>query len=94
MYFIRIHGEKPSIETFHDNAKKLGPNADVEKVDWKYFDASVIMNAYNQDANLPGTNEKIYSTFKTRLGNPKTQQFFRNFIASVKTGDNQKTDLP
>jgi hypothetical protein len=63
--------------------KRLGRNAHVDKSDWKYFDASIVMNAHNQQGNLPGTNEPVYGPMKACLRQPVTQQFFRNFINSV-----------
>lgn len=88
MYFIQIYGHKPSLATFHKNAAslkmKLGRNAHIEKDDWKYFDASVIMNAHKQNGNLPGTKEPVYRLLKACLRQPTAQQFFMNFINSVK----------
>jgi len=75
MYFIVVHGEKPLVEMFHLNAGKLenAKKSDIGKVDWRYFDAFAVKNCDLGD-------EKLYSTMKTRLEKPETQELFNNFI--------------
>lgn len=93
-YLLRIHGPKPTIQSIHKNAvaakKKLGNKAHVEKNDWKYFNAQVIMNAHNQNGNLPGTNEPLFGPMKGSIRNPNAQAFFNHFINSVKNAPKVK----
>ena len=79
MYCLKIHAEKPSIEAFHENVKKLSNNADVNKSDWQYFNTSVVMDIHSQEGNLPGTDAPLYSTMKTRLEKLRNQEFFKDF---------------
>ncbi len=79
MYCLKIQAEKPSIEAFHDNVKKLSNNTDVNKSDWQYFETDVIMDIHNHNGNLPGTDAPLYSTMKTRLEKLGTREFFKDF---------------
>jgi hypothetical protein len=87
-YFVWLHGPKPSIQAIHKNAallkKRLGHKAHVEKDDWRYFPAQLIMNGHNLNGNLPGTNEPLYGPTKAILRKPTTQAFFSRFINAAK----------
>lgn len=87
MYFLWIHGPKPLVQNIHQNAalahQNLGHQAHVEKTDWKYFNAQTIMNAHNQNGNLPGENEPLYGPMKAVVRQPAAQQFFVTYINAV-----------
>ena len=87
LYFVRIHGKKPSLHEINKNAKKakkkLGHKAHVEKVEWKYVNAQQLLNAAHQNGKFPGTNENIFGPAKAILKKPATQAIFQNLTGSL-----------
>jgi len=77
MYLVRVHGHKPSIQTIKQNAhraiKKHGRRAHVEKIEWRYVDARQLLNAANNNAPLPGTNQQLFGPLKANLKKPVAQ---------------------
>jgi len=88
MRLVHVHGPKPSIQDIHKNAatakKKLGSNAHVEKVDWKYVDARQLINAVYTTGILPGTNDEIFGPFQGCIKKPSAQQALQALIAAPK----------
>jgi len=82
MYFVPLHGAKPSIADIVKNAKKakqkLGHKAHVEKAEWKYVNAQQFLNAVKANAPLPGTNEEIYGPAKACIKKPVAQITLQN----------------
>jgi 8-oxo-dGTP pyrophosphatase MutT (NUDIX family)/2'-5' RNA ligase len=91
MYLVHIHGQKPPIEDISNNAAwakhKLGAaNAHVEKVDWRYVNIQELLNTAQNDANLEGTNEKIFHPLRINLIKPTAYvQNITRPLVSLKT---------
>lgn len=72
MYFVQIHGRKPSIQEIMKNKhaieRKLGrQRAHVEKISYTYVDAKALVNAAFGNGLLPGTNIPLFGPFKACL---------------------------
>jgi len=78
MYCIKFEGEKPSPETFRENAKGKDH---VGKIEWNYFNTLDVV--YNFNSILPGTDVKLYSTMWMRLEKLKREKFFSTFIVQL-----------
>ncbi|MBY0501394.1 MAG: NUDIX domain-containing protein [Alphaproteobacteria bacterium] len=86
MYYVKVHGQKPSIAEFHKNAKKLSWRS-VEKSEWKYVPAQDLLkavNAFSYTAVCPGTNEEIFAPTRAGLRQVKAHSVLYNLINSAK----------
>lgn len=83
-YFVRVHGQKPSPQTFAKNAalarKKLGHKAHVEKVEWLSVNAQDLKNAPWRNATLPGIAAPVFGPFNAVLRQPSAQNFLQNVV--------------
>jgi hypothetical protein len=87
-YLVTIHGPKPSIAQIVNNAKaakkKLGKNAHVEKRNWFYLPARVLLKAaLTNNPSLPGRSETLYGPFMACLRKPTTINALQNLIANA-----------
>ncbi len=86
MYYVKVHGPKPSITDIQKNAQKLRWRK-VEKSEWKYVSAQSLLKAVNTSfypTLLPGTNEEIFAPTLAGLKQATAQSVLRNLIHSAK----------
>lgn len=74
MYCVKMN-EIPDPEIIKANAPG---KKDVEKINWQYFNAEDVI--YNVDGVLPGDNNILYSTMRTRLEKLRNASFLASFF--------------